>query len=255
LRKIFLLLVLSGFHYFSFAQVLDFNATYKSAVDLFSKGNYQGAKVRFIVAQRKAEKERNYNGKQQCQDYIDKSDECAQLVKDGNRNFNLGEYEVSKKYYDRLTELNPKDPSNMGRALKCRNEADFLNTKKQADAAFNDKDWNNAYTLYTLCLDSTKRELESYKRFEKEIQLRHQESLRQMNVFNPDSIKVKLKNLKDKYIKKDKDKKKPEEEKGKGPHGLNIKIELGNPATNPRSAADRYLCIEKKYFFYKLKTV
>ena len=214
LRKLLFLYIFISIGLSGFSQVLDFNTTFKSALELYNKGNYQGAKVRFIIAHRKADRERNYNGKQQSTDYIDRSDECAQLVKDGNRNFNMGEYEISKRYYDRLNELNPKDPNNTSRAVKCRNEADFLNTKKQADAAFNNKDWNNANRLYTICLDSSKRELESYKRFEKDIRTLNEECIRQINIFNPDSIKVKLKNLKDKYMKKDK-KKTEEKEKDK----------------------------------------
>jgi hypothetical protein len=249
LRKVLIIIILLVAQHIAFTQVLDFNATYKSALDLFTKGKYPAAKVRFIIAQRKAERERNYSGKQQCMDYIDKSDECAQLAKDGNRNFNIGEFEISKRYFDRLTELNPKDPENINRALRCRNEADFLNTKKQADAAFNNKDWNNANTLYNLCLDSTKRDLDSYKRFEKEIQSRNQECIRQMNVFNPDSIKVKLRNLKDKYLKKDK-KKTEEKEKGKVPHGFNQYKDLYDRGFGTHdNVSPLYITRNKKYYY------
>ncbi len=188
-----------------FSQALDFNATYKSALEMYSKGNYAGARVRFIIAERKANRENNYQGKQQALEYIDKSDECAQLIKDGERTFLMGEYEIAKRYFDRLAELNPKDPSNLDRSLKCRSEADYLATKKQADVYFNEKDWSQAYVLYNVCLDSTKSQLSSYKRYYTEVTLRNQECLKQINLFNTDSIKVKLKNLKDKFNKKVKD--------------------------------------------------
>lgn len=77
----------------------------------------------------------------------------------------MGEYEIAKRYFDCLAELNPKDPSNLDRSLKCRSEADYLATKKQADVYFNEKDWSQAYVLYNVCLDSTKSELSSYKRY------------------------------------------------------------------------------------------
>ncbi len=188
-----------------FSQALDFNSTYKSAIEMYSRGNYAGARVRFIVAERKANRENNYQGKQQALEYIDKSDECAQLIKDGERTFVMGEYEIAKRYFDRLAELNPKDPTNLDRSLKCRSEADYLATKKQADVYFNEKDWSQAYVLYNVCLDSTKSELSSYKRYFTEVTLRNQECLKQINLFNPDSIKIKLKNLKDKLNKKIKD--------------------------------------------------
>jgi len=214
----FIFFLISG--HIASSQGLDFNTTYKSAIEMYNKGNYNGAKVRFAIAERKADKENNYSGRQQCLDYLDRSDECVQLIKDGERTFSLGEFEIAKKYFDRIAELNPKDPKNLERAIKCRNEADYLSTKKQADIFFMNKDWNQAYTLYMVCLDSSKMELNSYKRYYNEVQLRNQECLKQMNIFNTDSIKVKLKNMKNKLFKKDKNKKDDKSTPENDKHGM-----------------------------------
>lgn len=189
-------------------------------MEIYSKGNYAGARVRFTIAQRKADREHNYSGKQQSVDYTDRSAECAQLIKDGDRNFNLSEFEIAKKYYDRISELNPKDPNNLERTLKCRNETDYLDAKKQADAFFLNNDWSQASVMYNVCLDSSKMHLNSYKRYESEVRKRSQECTKQLNMFNPDSLKLKLKILKDKFKKKPKTEEQKPEEKAPPAHGL-----------------------------------
>ncbi len=223
MRKIIFVLAFLAFHFHLFSQVLDFNIVYKSAIELYSKGNYSGAKVRFTIAQRKASKERNYTGQQNCRDYVINSDRCAEMLTDGDRYYSKGEFEGAKKYYEGINELNPKDPNNVERSLKCRNEVDYLATKKQADAFFTNGDWDQANVLYNICMDSSKSELISYKRYHKDVEMRDKECLEKINMFNTDSLKMKAKKLLDKFNKKPK--KEEKEPQKKDTHGFLLQEE------------------------------
>lgn len=197
---------------------------------MFQKGNYEGARVRFVIARRKAEREGNYYGKDQCTEYRSRSEECTQHFKDAERNYTLGYYETARRYYDRIAELNPQDPFTGNKVARCRLESDYLAVKKQADTYFDNASWNQAYALYSSCLDSTRLALESYKRFHVEMEKKRDESFRQMNIMNPDSLKQKWRKFqqkvterKDTMVKKYNQKKEDKKQKDSVPPEKNTK--------------------------------
>lgn len=133
---------------------------------------------------------------------MDKCDRCDEYIRSGDRSFDLGEYETARKYYDALAEVNPRDPGVIDRLAKCRKESDYLSAKQQADNFYLNKDWTQAHSLYTVCLDSTKKDLSGYKRFHDEVVQRDAVCIKQMNLFNTDSISKKVNEGIEKFRKK-----------------------------------------------------
>lgn len=207
-----LLFCISGF-----SQSQDYFNTFRSAQELFNTGSYRAARTRFTIAQRKADRERYYEGKQTCYDMMDKCERCDEYIRNGDRSFSLGEYETARKYYDALAEVNPSDPGIIDRLAKCRKESDYLSAKQQADNFYLNKDWTQAHSLYSVCLDSAKKDLSGYKRFHDEVVQRDAVCIKQMNLFNTDSISKKVNEGIEKFRKKIKKDKNPKDSvSGKG---------------------------------------